>query len=334
EQMGVKLETGQWVGRDFTVPELLTQGYQAVFLAVGGWDSRLARTSGQGDISPAPGCRLLIDLAKAGSNGYPEVKLNGHVIIVGNPNLSPQLITRCKAAGAERITLLVNDAAMRTIDVKQVDTRINVGISRLFGEENCLTGVELVDLTAQTTERMDANHLLFAAGRIPELVFAPLQTPSTVAENPSAAATTGWQAIAPYKQPAYHTETGLMANGDTLTDFSAAIKAIAAGRRAAVSVHKLLYDISLDLPDNVVTPDTTVQNVDHVERVPVRLRQIMPLAGDQETAMGQELEKGFTRDVAHAEAKRCLRCGLICYQRDIKAQVSLQKAPSKNQLAV
>jgi formate dehydrogenase beta subunit len=47
-EMGVEIETGKALGRDVSVANLLAQGNDAVFLAVGGWDSRLARTGGQG----------------------------------------------------------------------------------------------------------------------------------------------------------------------------------------------------------------------------------------------------------------------------------------------
>ena len=105
-----------------------------------------------------------------------------------------------------------------------------------------------------------------------------------------------------------------MAQGDVLTDFSAAIKAIAAGRRAAASMHKHIYGIPIDLPENVVTPDTSVQNVDRVFQVEARLRQIMPLATADQVSLGKELEEGFDPKAAKTEADRCLQCGLICYE--------------------
>jgi formate dehydrogenase beta subunit len=102
--------------------------------------------------------------------------------------------------------------------------------------------------------------------------------------------------------------------GDALTDFSGAIKAIGAGRRAAATVHKLIYDIPLDLSENVLKPDTAIQNVDHVEAVAVSQRRIMPLASRRDLAQSMELEKGFDTKTAQEEATRCLNCGLICYK--------------------
>jgi formate dehydrogenase (NADP+) beta subunit len=323
KDMGVQTETGKMLGRDFSVVDLLAQGYQSVFLAVGGWDSRLARTGGKGDISPAPGCHLLIDIAKAISAGDPPLRLDGHVIIVGNSNLPLQMIQRCKDLGAQKITLLVREAAMADLGAAQVEIRVDEGINRLYGQENALHAVELVHLASGAKEKIEANHIILAAGRVPELIFIPAPTPPAQEGAPAPAAARTWEALSPYKQPAFHHESGLMASGDVLTDFSAAIKAIAAGRRAAASIHRSLFNLPLGLPDNVVAPETLIQNVDRVVRIPLRLRQIMPLADEKQTAQGQELEKGFTPAMAQTEAERCLRCGLICYRRE--QEISAQK---------
>lgn len=315
-EMGVTAETGKAFGRDLSVPDLLAEGYQSVFLAVGGWDSRLARTSGRGETSPAPGCHLLIDLAKAGSQGYPPVELDGHVIVVGNPNVTPQLIERCKALGARKVTLIIRDAGLSEVGPSLADVRVDAGISRLAGRDNTLTAVEVTHLSNGTRETIEARHVVFASGRIPELIYFPAPVEASEEGAQEAAYTGAWEALPPYKQPAYHHETGLMAQGDVLTDFSAAIKAIAAGRRAAASIQRSLYAMDMDLPDHVVTPDTPVQNVDQVARVPVRLRQIMPLADSEQITQGEEQEKGFTPEMAQTEAGRCLQCGLICYLRE------------------
>ncbi len=311
-EMGVTTETGKALGKDLSVVDLLTQGHNAVFLAVGGWDSRLARTGGRGEASPVPGCHMLIDVAKAGGKGYPAIQLRGHVIIVGNPNLSAEMIQRCKNLGASKITVLVRQAA--PVDLEDATVMAGKGIGRLYGRAEELSAVDLIDLASGDTQKIEANQIIFAAGRMPELVF----TPAVIEESNESETTTkedpiDWEAFPPYKQPAYHEETGLMAKGDVLTDFSAAIKAIAAGRRAAASIHKAIYNLPLELADNIVTPDTPVQNVDHVFLVPTKPRQTMPLANARQTTQGMELEKGFNPAMAQAEADRCLQCGLICY---------------------
>jgi formylmethanofuran dehydrogenase subunit E len=99
-----------------------------------------------------------------------------------------------------------------------------------------------------------------------------------------------------------------------ISDYNAAIKAIGAGRRAAASVHQIMNGIEPALTENVITPESELQDVDHVEQVAVSQRQIMPLCSDAERFTCRELEKGFDAEMAKAEASRCLQCGLICYE--------------------
>lgn len=309
--MGVKAETGVTLGAERTVIDLLAEGDQSVFLAVGGWDSRLTRTGGRLDVSPAPGCHLLIDVIRAGARGKKEKVLDGHVVIMGTPNLPPDTIAACKQMGARSISLMMQSGTPAPAVPDDVDLRPATGIRRLLGEADRLTSIELANLTSGQIDTMDVDHIIFAAGRIPELIYSPVAGQGDEA-SPEAGGPMRWQAFAPYKQPAFHDEVGLMSEGDVLTDFSAAIKAIAAGRRAAASIHKSIYDLPLELDKNVITPNTPVQDVTGVSNVAGRPRQLMPLAGTEE-GLSAEIEKGFTPEQARMEADRCLQCGLICY---------------------
>jgi formate dehydrogenase beta subunit len=325
-EMGVAVETGKVLGRDVTVADLLAQGNDAVFLAVGGWDSRLARTGGGGDAAPAPGCHLLIDIMKAGRESYPEVHLSGHVLIIGGPNLTPAMIQRCRDLGAQTVTVLHGKADATGPD--GAETLSNLGVTRLFGAGNRLAAVELMELDSGRTKTVEAGHVILAAGRIPELIFAPDPVEIEDAAKTQTASDTAlpWQAFPPYKQPASGHHSGIMADGDVLTDFSAAIRAIAAGRRASASIHKSIYNIALDLPENVLTPDTPVQNVDRVYNVASKTRCIMPLAAADQVSLGSPLEKGFDAATAKTEADRCLQCGLICYLHEEADAAQLEAA--------
>ena len=61
-EMGVTAKTGQVMGKDFSVDSLLRSDAEAVFLAAGGWDSRMARSSSTGTESPVPGTCLMVDI--------------------------------------------------------------------------------------------------------------------------------------------------------------------------------------------------------------------------------------------------------------------------------
>ena len=115
-----------------------------------------------------------------------------------------------------------------------------------------------------------------------------------------------------YPYPANSREKGLLSRGDVLSGYSATILAINGGRRAAASIHKLMYGISLENEPHLITKQSIIQSIHHVEGVDISPRNIMPVAPE---GKDQEEFLGFTDEQAVKEAERCLRCGLICYKR-------------------
>ncbi|MBW1695332.1 MAG: FAD-dependent oxidoreductase [Deltaproteobacteria bacterium] len=323
-EMGVKAETNKVLGADFTICSLLEQGFEAVFLATGGWDSRLARHGGSKIESPIPGTYLLLDLLRSESTKQSAVSIGKNVVISGGGKLALDAARICKGRGAKTITILyresLEDSPITDADVKaygdKLDILFNVGINRLYGEKDRLTELEYIDLDTKTPHTITAETLIIASGRFPEIIFTPVRREfKEPAESPSLEVPPRWEAKGPYKAPAFRNEVGLLSEGDTLSDFSAAVKAIGAGRRAAAAIHQMMYGLDPILPEDVVTPTTPIQDVDHVEQVESIHRHIMPLCRAQDEEECPEREKGFTEQTAKSEASRCLQCGLVCYER-------------------
>jgi NADPH-dependent glutamate synthase beta subunit-like oxidoreductase/NAD-dependent dihydropyrimidine dehydrogenase PreA subunit len=341
EEMGVSLEANKMLGRDMTIADLLAQGYKAVFLGTGGWDSRLTRNVVETLESPFPGGYLLIDIMQAlRADPMAISAAKANIVIAGGDQLALDTARRLKADGAEQVTVLLrqteNEAALPSSEVEAargdgIDIRFGTGVQRLSGTGNQLETVTTIDLTGGKTDSVAADFIFFSAGRYAELIF--LETPADGEADeprPATAGTVRWQTVAPYKRPFYKDERGLYALGDATTDFRAAIKAIAAGRRAAVSIHQTLYGIDLDLDENVLKTGNEVQNVDHVETVKAVPRQIMPLQSSSTSEPDIELENGLTAAAAEAEANRCLQCGLICYQHTAIEDTRMKEAVSGN----
>ncbi len=335
-EMGVEARTGTVLGRDFTVDSLLAEGYQAVFLAAGGWDSRLAR-SGPAEIeTPLPGTYLLIDLIRADSKRANRLPVQDEVAIVGGQNVALRAARICKDLGVKKVTVLFREKqADSPVDVEAIEALMadedgieivyQAAITKLYGQGSELTGLEYTDEVSGEQTVIHVNNLFLGAGRFPELICYPTPSPESEEDEASEGdeelaqkvpqGPVRWTAIECYKKPAHKDEVGLLSEGDELTDYKAAIRAIAGGRRGAAAMHFLMYDMPVELPDQVVTPESYIQNVYEVENVKPVAREIMPVSDIKELARGQELEKGFSEQKAHKEAARCLQCGLICYER-------------------
>ncbi len=323
-EMGVKAETGKALGKDLTVESLLRQDFKAVFLATGGWDSRMARGAVSEIESPIPVTCMMVDLLKlaAGNDifsGQPDL------VIFGGGKLALQAAKICQDAGAEKITILfredlqhspIADPDVNESGIEDLKIIYNAAVQRLRGMADHLTELEYIDTQTRATVTIPAQNLVLATGRFPELIFVNRELTAGEAEEPDKPLgdSLSWEAFAPYKQPAYKDEIGLFADGDVLADYSAAIKAIGAGRRAAASLQQIIYGIEPALSDRVITPHSVIQDVDDVEAVAASQRRIMPICSGKELAVCGEIERGFSDEMAQSEASRCLQCGLICYQ--------------------
>ena len=339
-EMGVKAETGKALGKDLTVENLLRQDFKAVFLATGGWDSRMARGAVSEIESPVPGTCMMVDLLKltAGNDifsGQPDL------VIFGGGKLALQAAKICQDAGAEKITILfredlqhspIVDLDVNESGIENLNIIYNAAIQRLRGVADHLTELEYIDTQTRATVTIPAQNLVLATGRFPELIFVNRELAAGEAEESDKPLDDplSWEAFAPYKQPAYKDEIGLFADGDVLADYSAAIKAIGAGRRAAASLQQIIYGIEPALSDRVITPHSVIQDVDDVEAVAASQRRIMPICSGKELAVCGEIERGFSDEMAQSEASRCLQCGLICYEHSVPPAIEEESVQMTN----
>ena len=335
-EIGVAAETGKVMGKDFTVDSLLRQSVDAVFLAAGGWDSRMARKTGAGIESPIPGTYMMVDLLSLAGKGNEMFSCQSDVTIFGGGKLALEAAKICRQAGADKITILfreelqnspISDADVKNIGFEGVDVLYDAAIHCLRGEGDRLVELDAIEIKTRKKTTLTAQNLIIATGRFPELIFIESKPEEPTAGEP-VDRPLRWEATTPYKQPAFKDEVGLFAEGDVLADYSAAIKAIGAGRRAAASLQQKMFGIDPSLTEHVITPQSILKNVEHVESVDACQRQIMPICSGRELAACGEIERGFNSEMARAEASRCLQCGLICYEPSVEIEGKKESADS------
>ncbi|MDP2644163.1 MAG: FAD-dependent oxidoreductase [Desulfobacterales bacterium] len=319
--MGVDIRTDTALGKNLSLDALFRQGFDGVYLSTGGWDSRLARDPGTHVEMPVTGLTLLVDLIKLDQAGGAKPSFGPEVVIAGGGRLALKAAGVLKKLGAQKITILfrepwdhtpVEGVNIRELEEDGIEIIAGSGIDRIFGEADRLCRVRYLQLDTLSEKTIPAQALVLASGRFPNFIFVKSQVPP---DSHDTDAPVRWEAVESYKRPEFSKEIGLFAKGDLVTDYTAAIKAIAGGRRGAVTIHQMMYGIEPKLSDQVITSRSRLQDVDHVENVPAGSRQLMPLCAPKDLAACKEMETGFTEDMAHTEAARCLQCGLICYRK-------------------
>ncbi len=336
-EMGVKVKTGKKVGRDVSIASLLNKGYEAVFSSTGGWDSRLSKGEISTVSSVFPGGYLMIDLLRNDVQESQRIPCDGDVVIVGGGIMAPRAVKVCREQGAESITVVVRrdeqTSGFSAADLADMETHgatilYASGVTRLEGTGQMLQSVEITDLGSGEKSLINANTLILSSGRFPELIFTAVNVPQIDSETPEESVAVRlddevqWQGVEKYKEPADNQELGLLSDADELSGYSAAVAAINAGRRAAASLHSVMYGIPvLDGKYNPVTRRSLLQGITRVEGVQIMPRNIMPVNDAATRAVKTELAAGYTPEMALAEAQRCLKCGLLCYERTQAAEV-------------
>ncbi|MBW2124705.1 MAG: FAD-dependent oxidoreductase [Deltaproteobacteria bacterium] len=311
-----------------TIPSLLKNGYQAVVVATGGWDTHIIQKSNDMTTSPLPGVRLLVDFMLKRKQGS-SLQLGDYVMILGGGNTALEAADACREMGAKAVYVVfrssedkvnLSRAAIEEAKNKGVQFVFCGALYRMFGEDDKLTSVEISHLSPQgqevSREKVLVDTLLLGVGRFPELIYVPSTTGSKEAAAPTGESLS-WETVAPYPSPFAEEDVGIFRPGEAKSDYRAVVEAIGAGRRAANSVHRLLNGAPVEAPSNMIRKHTMVLNLNQIEPIPSIPRHKMPERPMEEQLRDPDAEiaLGYSEEEALEEAKRCLRCGLICYRR-------------------
>ena len=328
---GVQANTNQRLGKDFTIDSLFKEGFGAVIVAIGGWDTQLSEGLKVGASEVLPGIRLLIDFIMAQRAGERPSK-GDSVMILGGGNAGLEAASTCLRDGAKAVYMVLRDTRedipLSEDDLKNAEESgirflFKSALTKMVGEGKKLTHVEITRIPEEddiegeeNCEMIPMDLLLTGAGRFPELIYLPCKEKVEEAQEESPEEIS-WETLVPYPGPPAEQDMGIFRPGEAAGDYKAVVEAIGSGRRAANSAHRLLTGEAVEAPQNMIRASTRVLSLDELEPISKALRQEMPQRSGQEQIADPTLEiaLGYSENQATAEAKRCLQCGLICYRR-------------------
>jgi NADPH-dependent glutamate synthase beta subunit-like oxidoreductase len=148
---------------------------------------------------------------------------------------------------------------------------------------------------------MDLDTVIAAIGQAPDLSFIP---PDSGLE------TTKGQTFVVDPVTMTTSRPGIFAGGDVVTGPATVIEAIAAGERAAISIHKYLRGESMT-EGRLRQPETRVEIPRAVKTPEEKGRVRMPtLTLKRRLNSFEKVNLGYSTQMVIEEAKRCLRCDL------------------------
>jgi len=352
KKLGVEIRCNTPIGPGRTINDLLTRdGFRAVYLGVGCQDSLRLPVPGADAQGVLWGVEFLKDTA---SGQAPDLK-GKRVIVVGGGNVAMDVARTAKRLGPAEVKIVcletreempanpweVEEAEAEGIPIlhrwgiKEIvapDGRVSAlvlkAVERVFDEQGRFAPTYFEDQTQ--TEACEV--VILAIGQKANLSFLTPEdgielTPrGLIKADPDTKATS---------------REGVFAGGDVVSGPWIAIAAVADGREAAISIDRYLK--GMDLKEGRELPLRPLKEGHWApipQDEPKKPRAAMPHLPVEEWLKGfQEINLGFDREQAVAEAARCINCGLCseCMQCVIACQagaIAHQQGPQTLDLNV
>lgn len=318
KEMGVEFKTGVEVGKDITLDDLRKDGYEGFYLAIGAQGGRKLGIEGEDADGVITGVEFLrnVNLGK-------DVKLPRRAIVIGGGNVAIDVARTASRTGATDVKMFCLESREEMPALKEeIEETLEEGIAiengwgpkRIVIENGKVTGVEFKKCTSvfnsdgrfapeydeNDTMIVETDVVLLSIGQ--SIEWGNLLDGSKVELNRNNTA----KADGLTYQTA---EKDVFVGGDAFTGPKFAINAIAAGKEAAISLHRFVQPgQSLTLgrdrreyhmfdKDNVV-----IEGFDNVPRQRI---------GHNPEAKNsfKDDRVTFTEEQMKKETERCLGCG-------------------------
>ncbi|MCR5511821.1 MAG: FAD-dependent oxidoreductase [Lachnospiraceae bacterium] len=318
-EMGVEIRCGIEVGKDITIEQLRKEGYKAFYIAIGCQGGRSIQVPGE----DADGVTSAVDFLRE-INAHETYDIKGDVVVVGGGNVAVD----CSRDASRLCSGKVYQYSLETRDImpaseEEIEEALDDGVileggwgpkEILKDEAGAVRGIIFKRCTSvkdadgkfnpkydeNDTVTLECKHVVLAVGQ--SIVWGDL------IEGTGVVLGRGNGAVA--DPVTYQTgEPDIFAGGDVYTGPKFVIDAIAAGKEAAISIHRFVQPhASLTIgrnPNHYVEldkDDILVENYDNSKRQ-------IPGRKDGEKKSFRDLKMVFTEEQVKIETARCLSCG-------------------------
>lgn len=320
KELGVKFKTGVEVGKDITLDELRGNGYEAFYLAIGAQKGRKIGIEGENYEGVISGVEFLSRI-----NQNEKETISGKVVVIGGGNVAIDVARVAVRAGGDNVSMycLESREEMPALDeeiqvAESEDITINNswGPKGIVGENGKVTGIELMRCLSVFDENgcfnpkydendtmiVEADHVILSVGQ--SIDWGSLLDGCDVTLNRNN--------TIQVDEITYQTnQADVFAGGDAVTGPLFAIDAIAAGKQAAISIHRFVHkgqDLLIgrsrrqyfQLDKNKVI----FESFDTTPR-----QRAATINGQEAKKTFRDIRGSLTEEQMKKETERCLGCG-------------------------
>jgi heterodisulfide reductase subunit A-like polyferredoxin len=324
KKLGVDIKTKVSIGKDISFGNLKND-YDAVFIAVGAHIGRALKIPGEDlkGVIPATSFLRKMNLGETVDVGF-------RVAVVGGGDAAIDAARSClriaqKKHGDHAKVFIIYRRTIEEMPAQQseIEEALQEGIeiiflaapTRIIGKNRRVVGIECQKMKLGESDSsgrrrpvpipgseffIDADMVLPAIGQQPDLSFLSKKEGLHV---------TSWGTI---KADAVTLETnipGVFAGGDAVSGPRTYIEAMAAGRKAAISIDRYMKNEDIRIHRELEGPsdeyfEADIRDIEHADRVHMKT-----LSPKKRYGSFAEVALGFSDEDARTEAQRCLECG-------------------------
>ncbi|MFQ5714024.1 MAG: FAD-dependent oxidoreductase [Candidatus Scalinduaceae bacterium] len=321
KNLGVEMRFNTTFGKDISFDDLKNEGYGIIFLAVGLPITRRLPIEG----TDLDGVLNAITFLKS-ANCEGNAKVGNKVLVIGGGAVAMDCArTALRLSPREvHIACLESRKEMPTSDYEIEETlqekailHTSVGPKKILGKDGRVTGLETLKVKSVFDSQgrfnpsfyegsesvLDADTIILAIGQASDLSFLEGQEKIQVTRGGTIVADSNTLST---DMP------GVFAGGDIVLGRGTLTQGLGHGKKAAISIHNYLRKTSeTDYKARDVKPiDELSETKTRVDKIKKEKREEMPsLLPEKRVKNYEEVELGFTEEMAVREAMRCMNCG-------------------------
>ena len=323
KKLGAEFRLKTRVGNKYSLEDLRAQGYRAILLATGALKPKKMDLPGHESKGVMDSLTFLKKVAL-----NQRVPALSRVAVLGGNDRCVDAARTALRLGAKEVTLLFSrsrkEMPAEPLEIREAEKE---GVvfqylsipTRIHASRGKAVGISFKEAILSPPTSLGRTRVLSAQGPEKKLkadlvIASPAYVPDLSGFN-GAVPQTAWNTIHVDPLTLATPVEGLFAGGDAVTGPKNFIEGLAAGRRAALSIHRYLsgQDMRTDRDAEGVSTELVSVSVDKIETEPRVEESVLPL--ESRTANFNEVHLLPSEAAMLREAARCLHCG-ACYHCD------------------